>query len=110
MYIALGLGIVACFGFFVASQNYTMLTDEGISYRPILSFEEHHYDWDEVDGAEFKSIHRDDGPSKYIFSFSDGEELELIANRLFYKFMNPIESRLNYEGVDVEKVLVPREK
>ena len=110
IYIGLGLGLVACLGFFIASQNYTMLTDDGITYRPLLSFEEHSYKWNEVEDATFKSIHKDDGSSKFTFSFVDDTELELTVNRLFYKFMSPIESRLNHEGVEVEKILVPRKK
>lgn len=110
IYIAIGLGIAASFGFFIASHNYTMLTDEGIIYRPLLSFQEHRYDWNEVEKAVFLSVPQDDGNSKYSLTFTDRQELEITVNRLFYKFMNPIESRLNHEDVQVEKVLVPRKK
>ena len=108
IYISAGLTVLAMVGFYTAANSYTLLSDDGITYRPLYTFQTHHYKWNEIDHATFNSVPKEDGKSTFVFSFKDERELQVTVNRLFYKFMAPIESRLSHEGVDVEKVLIPR--
>ncbi|MDW0109672.1 hypothetical protein [Sporosarcina aquimarina] len=109
-YISAGLALMAVLTFYIASLNYTMLSDDEIVYRPLFSFETHSYNWSDVEKAKFRSIHADDGTSQFDVTFNDGEKLTFTVNRLFSKFLNPVESRLSYEGVEVEKILVPKKE
>ncbi|VDG97944.1 Uncharacterised protein [Lysinibacillus sphaericus] len=108
--ISLCLTILAVASFYIASLNYTMLSDDGITYRPLLSFKTHSYSWDEVDEAVFRSVPSADGKSEFDFQFEDDVKLTLTMNRLFMKFLAPIENRLGYEGVEVEKILIPKKE
>lgn len=108
--ISLGLTLLACVSFYAASLNYTMISDDGITYRPLLSFQTHDYSWGEVEEAVYRSVPAKDGNSEFDFKFDDGGVLTLTMNRLFMKFLPPIENRLSYEGVEVEKILVPLKK
>ncbi|GEM_PF-6081776 len=105
--IGSGLVLVSVFCFYLGGLHYTKLTDQGIDYRPILSFTTHHYEWGDTEAAIFRSVPSKDGDSTFTFTFTDKTELKMTVNRLFFKFMQPIENRLSYEGVEVEKVLVP---
>ncbi|WP_251661694.1 hypothetical protein [Sporosarcina aquimarina] len=108
--ISIGLTILAGLSFYIASLNYTMLSDDGITYRPLLSFQTHSYTWSDVDEAVFRSVPADDGKSEFDFKFSDDIKLTLNMNRLFMKFLPPIENRLAHEGVEVEKILIPKKE
>ncbi|REB07145.1 hypothetical protein DVB69_09835 [Sporosarcina sp. BI001-red] len=108
--ITIGLMILACTSFYIASLNYTMLSDDRITYRPLLSFQTYSYTWSEVDEAVFRSVHADDGNSEFDFKFDDDVVLTLTMNRLFMKFLPPIENRLSHEGVEVEKILIPKKE
>lgn len=107
LYIGGVLLLASAFCFYLGGLNYTKLTDQGIDYRPVLSFNTHHYEWSETEAAIFRSVPSKDGDSTFTFTFRDKTELTMTVNRLFFKFMQPIENRLSYEGVEVEKVLVP---
>ncbi|WP_432355808.1 hypothetical protein [Sporosarcina sp. A2] len=108
--VSAGLTLLACASFYIASQNYTMLSDDSITYRPLLSFKTLSYNWSEVDEAIFRSVHAADGKSEFDFIFADKKELTLTMNRLFAKFLPPIENRLAHEGVEVEKILIPKKE
>ncbi|WOV82968.1 hypothetical protein PGH26_08425 [Sporosarcina jeotgali] len=108
--ISLGLIVLAGVSFYIASLNYTMLSDDRITYRPLLSFQSHSYAWGEVDEAVYKSVPADDGKSEFDFKFKDDVTLTLTVNRLFMKFLSPIENRLSHEGVEMDKILIPKKE
>lgn len=110
IFVSVMLTLLAAAVFYIASLNFTMLTDDGITYRPLLSFQTHSYSWSEVDEAVFRSIPAKDGNSEFDFKFKDDVVLTLTTNRLFMKFLPPIENRLGYEGIEVEKILVPQKE
>ncbi|WJY28146.1 hypothetical protein [Sporosarcina trichiuri] len=106
-YIGGGLVVLSAFFFYLGSLHYIMLTDNGFEYRPLLSFSANEYKWGDVEDAVFRSVPSKDGDSTLTFTFDDGTPLEMKVDRLVFKFMQPIENRLSYEGVEVEKILIP---
>lgn len=108
--ISLGLMFLAGVSFYIASLNYTMLSDDRITYRPLMSFQTHSYTWGEVDKAVYRSVPAADGKSEFDFMFMDDVILTLTVNPLFMKFLSPIENRLSHEGVEMDKILVPKKE
>ncbi|QUW20549.1 hypothetical protein JSQ81_11835 [Sporosarcina sp. Marseille-Q4063] len=88
--------------FYVASLNYTSLSTNSISYREMLTTENHTYSWSEIDRAVFHQAKEDEEFSQYEIHFNDGNQLTLVENGTVRGLRDSIVNRLNAEGITIE--------
>ncbi|SET16915.1 hypothetical protein SAMN05216389_106142 [Oceanobacillus limi] len=96
--------ILSVICFHIASQAYTSISDQSISYRYLFTSEEHQYSWDEIDRVVYNRIPKEEGFSDYEFYFSDGAKLQLKENGQLAELKSTIYKRLRKEEIRVEEV------
>ncbi|MUK88021.1 hypothetical protein GMD78_06360 [Ornithinibacillus sp. L9] len=91
--------------FVIASQAYTSLSDQSISYNYLLSNEPYTYSWDEIDQIVYYEIPREEGFSIYEFHFYDGNRIEITENGIIWGLRGQIRNRLEIANKFVEYVV-----
>ena len=88
--------------FVVASQEYTSLADDSISYREIFTKENHVYPWSEIEKVTYTKVPSNEGSPEYEFYFKDGNRMKLAENDLVRQYRISMDNRLKSEGIEIE--------
>ena len=94
--------LVSGLSFYTASQNYTSLAANSISYRELFKTEQHSYAWSEIDRVIYHQVKDSEGFSEYEFHFKDGNELTLVENGVVSGMRTSIRNRLKTEDITIE--------
>lgn len=95
-----GLLLSALF-FASATQKYTSLADESISFKQSIWSERHSYAWEEV--ANVKYNQATDGFPIYEFNFKDGNKITFSENGHIRMWRTAIEGKLKKHEIEFEK-------
>jgi hypothetical protein len=102
IFISIACLVLSGFSFMVASQDYTSLGDDSISYRGIFSKEENTYSWNEIERVVYNEVPRGVGVSDYEFYFKDGKKFVLAESGIVEGLRNNISIRLSFEDIEIE--------
>lgn len=106
--ISIVIGVIlTLFGFscfYLTSQSYKALGDESISFRPLSSFKDYNYSWDEVEKV-IRTYYASDESLEYEFVFKDGERMKLkydkYASLIWGRFTDKVrEKNLIIESIE----------
>ncbi|MBA4536815.1 hypothetical protein H1Z61_06555 [Bacillus aquiflavi] len=89
--------------FFTASQAYTLLSEDSLSYAPLFSMKDHIYTWDEVEKIIYYEA--DEGEmSDYEFLFHDGNSIKIKDDLYLSGYGFKLRDQLEKMNLNVEKV------
>ncbi|WP_066300126.1 hypothetical protein [Bacillus sp. FJAT-29937] len=88
--------------FWMASQSFKLISEDGLSYRTLFSKQDLSYSWSEVEKVIYYKGEKGDFP-EYEFLFIDGNQLKFKANAYFQMVVPLVTDRLKKVNVSIEK-------
>ena len=88
--------------FYIGAQPYVSISSETINFRQLFSFEEHSYEWMDVEQIIYYMAEQDK-PGHYEFHFRDGSSAILENNPAFIVADNRLQQKLEDLGIVVKR-------
>lgn len=85
----------------LASQSYQTLSENTLSYSPLLSLGDHTYSWKEVNKI---TLNQDKNEDKTVltFHFTDGNQMNLESNKYLWAIQNKFNKKLKEMNLMIE--------